>query len=246
MNNCFVNVCGGVGNQLFQIANGYAYSKKHNKEMWINPYYWNASQGKSPTDYQSTIFKNFQYWSCPNGNTKILMETIPFLELDFHIGNVSLNGYFQSLKYFKDYFEEFKNKLDLPRVKKDFIEKNNVAFHIRRGDYLLYPTIHYVCDTNYFKNMFEEFSNYQINVFTDSPNYVLDEFKDFKFNLIQTSSELNDLTLMSQHDNMVCSNSSFSWWASVLGKQKDKVIVPNRWFNDRDFEDIYLPNMIRI
>lgn len=246
MDNCFVNVCGGLGNQLFQIASGYAYSKKHKKDMWINPHYWSASQGNHPIDYQTNIFKNFKYWSCKTENTKILNEPISYSELDFHVGDVSLDGYFQSLKYFQDYFQEFKDKLNLPKIKTDFIKEKNVVFHIRRGDYLSYSNIHYVCDTPYFQKAFEMFKDYQINVFTDSPQIVLEEFKNYDFNLIQTSSELNDLTLMSQHDNIVGSNSTFSWWASVLGKRKTKLIFPNRWYNDRKCEDIYYEGMIRL
>jgi benzoyl-CoA reductase/2-hydroxyglutaryl-CoA dehydratase subunit BcrC/BadD/HgdB len=161
-------------------------------------------------------------------------------------GNVSLNGYFQSLKYFENYKYQFIDQLILPEVNCSIIKDGSVAFHIRRGDYLRYPDIHLVCDTKYFNDMFERFKDHNINVFTDSPQHVLNEFEKYNFNLIQTSSELNDLTLMSLHDNIVCSNSSFSWWASILGIPKNTVIVPNRWFNDRVCEDIYYDFMERV
>lgn len=246
MNNCYVNVCGGLGNQLFQIANGFSYSKKHHKDLFINPTDWTAHQGHSPLEYQTTIFRNFPYWrTYTRESVGIHEKTTEYYELDFKIGNVSLNGYFQSLKYFEEYKDEFISKLWFPKVDHSIIKDGNVAFHIRRGDYLNFPDTHYVCNTTYFKNMFKKFENYHINVFTDSPTHVLKEFEEFNFNLIQTSSELNDLTLMSHHNNIVCSNSSFSWWASILGPPKNMIIVPSKWFNDRDCEDIYFPKMIK-
>jgi hypothetical protein len=247
MSKCFVNVCGGIGNQLFQIATGYAYSKKYDKELVINASNWHGHQGIHSLKYKDTIFKNFKYGiPVTRDIIGIHEQELKYSELEFKLGNVALNGYFQSLKYFDDYKAEFISKLCLPTVKTSILGNKTVAFHIRRGDYLKFSNVHYVCDTNHFNKMFETFDDYTINVFTDSPEHVLKEFEQYNFNLIQTSSELNDLTLMSLHDNIVCSNSSFSWWASILGSEKNKIIVPSRWFNDRECDDIYYDGMIKI
>jgi hypothetical protein len=246
MDKCYVNVCGGVGNQLFQIANGFAYSKKYSKELYVNSSNWNASQGNHCDSYKDDLFKNFKYESPENNRYTILTErNSDFYELPFIDGDVVLEGYFQSLKYFDTDKDEFMSKLCLRKVDTSFIKEKNVAIHIRRGDYLRHSNVHLVCGEKYFTTMFKKFDKYQVNVFTDSPEYVLKEFDPYYFNLIQTSSELNDLTLMSKHDNIVCSNSSFSWWASILGKPKQRVIVPERWYNDRSCLDIYYEGMIK-
>jgi hypothetical protein len=248
MKKCFIKVEGGLGNQLFQIASGYAYSKKYNKKLYIDISDWSALQGVNPIKYKDSIFKNFEYhlYSTPE-TTKIEEESLIYKELPYHDGDVSLNGYFQSDKYFKDYKQEFINLLILPNVNSSFIKEKNVAFHIRRGDYLINPHIYNVCDTNYFNKQFEAFKDYQINVFTDSPDIICNEFKNQKFNLIISNSELEDLTLMSSHTNIVCSNSSFSWWASLLGKEKENIIVPNKWFNNSENHyDIYRSDFTKI
>jgi len=246
MNNCYVNVCGGIGNQLFQIANGYAYSKNHNKNLIIDPSQWTASQGKSPKLYESTIFKNFTYGSTFTRDVISISEkNFNYSELEFKDGNVSLNGYFQSMKYFQEYKDEFINLLNLPEVDSSFIQETNIAFHIRKGDYTKFPHI-FGNITPYFHRMFKRFEHeFQINVFTDSLDYVLREFEKYNFNLIQTSSELNDLTLLSKHDNIVGSNSSFSWWGSVLGQKKKIIIFPDRWLLDNDCVDIYYDGIIK-
>ena len=248
MSNCYINLCGGIGNQLFQVAAGYAYSKRTNKNFYIDSSRWSAGQGRHGYDYKNSIFQNFEY------SSPITRDVIGYQEPQFNYteipdkyGSVALNGYFQSLKYFEEYQYEFKNMLTLPKVELPLIDGLNVAFHIRRGDYLNYRDIHYVCDTTYFNRCFKYFEGFQINVFTDSPDYVKEEFKHHSFNLIEGYSELEDLSLISFHDNVVCSNSTFSWWGSFLGGKKDKIIVPKKWFNDgRKCDDIYRKDMIRI
>ncbi len=244
MSNCYANVCGGVGNQLFQIATAYSYAVRFGKDLKIDACHWHASQGRSPLEYKDSIFKNFEYGIGKNAVTlqekRFGYDPLPDIE-----GEVSLEGYFQSLKYFENCVDEFISRLNLPEVKTDYIKDKNVAFHIRRGDYLNYGDL-FKIGKNYFPKQFENFKDYQINVFTDSPELVLREFHKYNFNLIQTSSELKDLTSISKHDNVVCSNSTFSWWASLLGKKKNKIIVPNEWIKGQDCSDIYRLDMTKM
>lgn len=249
MRDVFVNLAGGLGNQLFQIAAGYAYSEYFDRELRIDTSKWSGHQGQHPLKYKDNLFKNFTFcgyafrdyvnWVDPQFNYT------PINDSDRNV--IFLNGYFQSLKYFEDCADKFKHLLVLPEVDTWITSSKNVAFHIRRGDYLKFKNVHYVCDTEYFDKCFDMFKGYQINVFTDSPEHVLEEFKHQDFNLIQTSSELNDLTLMSLHDNMVISNSTFSWWASFLGKKKERIVSPSKWFADgREATDIFRDEFIRI
>lgn len=245
---CYVNPIGGLGNQLFIIAAGYAYSRKYNKDLIIDSRNWNTSQGNSCVSYKETIFNKFNYGDSGQELIQNISEKrFNYDELPYFEDSVSIHGYFQSIKYFEDYENEFISLLSLPKVDTSFINNHHVAFHIRRGDYLIYDKLHYVCDTLYFDKQFDEFKGYQINVFTDSPEYVLKEFKNYNFNLIQTSSDIMDLTIMSNHENIVCSNSTFSWWASLLTKNKTKIIVPDKWFhNYQPHEDIYRSEFIKV
>ena len=248
MNTCYAKLIGGIGNQLFIAAAGYSYAKKHGKRFAIDSSDWSASQGTHAVIYKDTIFKNFQYESCLTRDVIGIHEKkFNYDELPYHHGSVSIHGYFQSLKYFEDVKDEFISLLNLPDLATKISESNNVAVHIRRGDYLNYPDMHYVCKTDYFKEQFSKFEEYQKNVFTDSVDYVLNEFSDYNFNVMRSNSELIDLTLMAQHENIICSNSSFSWWASLLGKPKRKIIVPDKWFNNFEpHEDIYRSEFIKV
>jgi hypothetical protein len=55
------------------------------------------------------------------------------------------------------------------------------------------------------------------------------------------SSEI--LTIMSLSDDLVIANSSFSWWAGMLGNPLKNVYCPAKWFrNLEDPKDLYPPN----
>ncbi len=251
MNNCYVNICGGVGNQLFQIATGYAYAKKHGKKLIINPYNWSASQGTNPLVYKDSIFKNFEYDKPDEKAIPINEKRFNYDELPFYEGSVVLNGYFQSLKYFEEYKDEFISLLKLPEVNiPTYPSVVNIAFHIRRGDYINHAPIHYVCDTNYFNKMFDIFTpeivkGTKIIVFTDSPEIVLEEFKDKEFTIMKSESDIKELAFMSKCDIVVGSNSTFSWWAALIGGN-DTNYFPSKWFADgREATDIYHDKIIK-
>jgi hypothetical protein len=236
MSNVYVALAGGLGNQLFQVAAGYVYSRKYDKNLVLDISKWSAHQGRCPDQYRNNIFSNFKYSTYHTRDVVGIYEKrFNYDPLPFIHGDVCLHGYFQSLKYFEEYKEDFINLLNLPDVSVD----GEVAVHIRRGDYLQFANIHLVCDTKYFLHNMGKFQDGKINVFTDSPEHVREEFGNW-MNIVKSDSELRDLTMMSQHDNIICSNSSFSWWASLLGKEKKKIIVPKIWFNNfQEHNDIY-------
>ena len=247
MNTCYANVIGGVGNQLFIVAAGYAYAKKHNKRFAIDASNWTASQGKHTIEYKDNLFKNFNFETAPDDAITISEKRHNYDELPFHDSSVVLSGYFQSLKYFEDVVDDFISMLNLPDINTDILQDKNVAIHIRRGDYLNYSNRHHICNTEYFKNQLLKFEGFQKNAFTDSLDYVSREFNGSNFNIIKTNSELLDLSFMSKHDNIICSNSSFSWWASLLGKPKKQIIVPDKWFlNYQPHEDIYRSDFTKV
>ena len=241
MNNVYVSLAGGIGNQLFQVAAGYSYAKRYKKNLYLLSKNWSGSQGKHPDTYKKTIFRNFKFISAiPDHPTEYQEKRFNFDPIPLIKGSVHLHGYFQSLKYFEDHKDEFISELKLKPLDDEFIDSDSWCVHVRRGDYLQHSHIHLVCGTDYFLQNMKDLD--KINVFTDSLPQVQGEFGNIRCNYIQSNSELSDLYLMSQHRNMILSNSSFSWWASFLGKPKETIIVPKIWFNNfQDHHDIYRP-----
>jgi hypothetical protein len=155
-----------------------------------------------------------------------------------------LDGLWQSVKYFEEYKDEFISKLLLPEpnhAREDY-NTPEIAFHIRRGDYMVNYHLN-VCDTEYFNYYFEKYKDYNIKVFTDSPNVVQQEFASYAFDIVTNDLDIKDLVRMSQSDVLIGSNSTFSWWASCIGNQECYFPIP--WFNggEYDFKDIYRDDM---
>lgn len=96
--------------------------------------------------------------------------------------------------------------------------------------------------------MKEHVPNAKFYVFSDDKDFAKEYAKENAFeaiNLNNTLSDLEELFLMSACKHQIIANSSFSWWASWLNKNEDKIIVaPNKWLNGVDMKDIYTDQMI--
>jgi hypothetical protein len=255
MSNVYVTLVGGLGNQLFQIAAGYAYAKKYGKNLILDDTRWtisHGSPGKCPNEYKKGIFKNFKFSGYHIKNSTNISESrFNFDELPYIKGDVVLHGYFQSDKYFSEYAEEFKSLLNFDNYLNIDLKNfgpMHVAAHVRRSDFLQHINVHYVCDTNYFTSTFPTFGESVIDIYSDSIPHVMDEFQYIpNLRFISGSDDVRTLYMLSQYDNIIASNSSFSWWASFLGKKKEKILVPDRWFNNfENHDDIYRTDFTRI
>ncbi len=100
-----VDLRGGLGNQLFQIATGYAYGLEHNKALIFNH---SVKQLGNRSTYFDTVFR----WTQNNPelhrkNWHTISEPhFHYAKIPGHFGNVNLLGYFQSVKYFKEYLHD--------------------------------------------------------------------------------------------------------------------------------------------
>jgi hypothetical protein len=113
--------------------------------------------------------------------------------------------------------------------------------HIRRGDYLKYPDIHYQQPLAYYKFCVEKLvadvAPNQIWVFSDDPDWVKAQpyfCEGGLFRICESKHELECMALMTLCDlGAICANSTFSWWGAFLGcGPKGKVFVPQRWICD--------------
>jgi hypothetical protein len=184
-------------------------------------------------------------------------QEIPFIE-----GNVLLNGYFQSEKYFKEHSKEIRELFSFPDEYKNSIKEkyNNLlegttcSIHIRRGDYLKFPDHHPVQTINYFMKAIRKMPEESLFVvFSDDISWCKDNFPNIedKFIFIEGNKDYEDLSLMSLCKNNIIANSSFSWWGAWLRKDNDKIVIaPQKWFgnanNHNNTNDLYCENWMTI
>jgi len=242
---------GGLGNQMFSIAAGYSKSIDNNTEFAINYNYFPhaGGQGRPPKEFKETLYKNIKETD--------YMPSYTFHEFDWSYSPIPdrqdmvVDGYFQSSKHFKKNIKEIKNLFYFPEDIKNKVDKalgkiptKKLGIHIRLGDYLQpgYITTHYICTRNYYIESLKYFDLSDI-----TPIVITDNINDYNKYIAlddvvvsNSKSEIEDLYLLSQCDAVIMSNSSFSCWGVLLGKEKEKVLAPDRWFGvegPKNYED---------
>ena len=162
-------LCGGLGNQLFQIFTTISYAIENSKPFFfLNNYqlgngsngatirytYWNTFLSalnpflRNINEIPQLTYiteNNFKYQVLPKNSTSACTLLV---------------GYFQSPKYFNNYKDTIYKllKIDLKKtiVKNktslDFNQTTCISMHFRFGDYKKYPNIYTLLTATYYKN----------------------------------------------------------------------------------------------
>lgn len=163
-----------------------------------------------------------------------------------------LTGYFQSWRYFTGIAEDLRRNLssfrdELIRSTRTRSDGPCTAIHVRRGDFLhpRHMQTHPTLTSSYYAKALNSLAAY-----TTRPNYVIfSDDPDLALSLIRScappgrvrlhesrGSDLHDLMDMSTYDQVVCANSSFSWWAAWLsGLSGRQIVAPSSWIQGLEF-----------
>lgn len=238
---------GGLGNQLFQIANAYALSKRYNCLFGINYTLSTCpNQGNTAEKYQNTLYQKLPITN--NKPDNIYQEPSFKYNAIPKTNNVLLMGYFQSSRYFEDCKNDIRQLFTFPSCVKNKVDnflsevhKPIIGVHIRRGDYIKPNFIKYhgILTSEYYSIAAKMFQDHKAIICTDDWGSVQKEMSFSKAKYSPFTDELEDLYLLSQCDSLIICNSSFSWWGAFLGKNKQKVIAPKKWFVENKEHDIY-------
>ena len=258
---CFVHLLGGLGNQLFQIAAGFAYCMRTNRRLVISA----GTEGGRPTYWDSFIEKCAQYIGPKN--SKSIWNEPHFHYREIPAGVDGLNGYFQSSRYFADNSHVIR-ELFIPsesiqksvhdkyaHLLTDDFREHGVVVHVRRGDYMLPSKVpfHFVTTPTYFERaciqMKDKDPAAKFLIFSEDLDWCRSQpyFEGATF--VDEPDECIALHLMSQYRHYIISNSSFSWWATWLTTPAETVFAPERWFGrsgPQDWQDVYEPEWIRV
>jgi hypothetical protein len=61
----------------------------------------------------------------------------------------------------------------------------------------------------------------------------------------ENNNDCLDLYQMTLCKSSIIANSSFSWWGAYLS-EKEKVIAPKKWFNNKNVDDLYCDDWIKL
>jgi hypothetical protein len=117
-------------------------------------------------------------------------------------------------------------------------DKELVAIHVRRGDYLL-PQHNHFCrlDVDYYGKALEpyiaELENYHFVIFSNDIEWCKDNLIEGDMvTFIEPGNDCEDLILMSLCNHFIIANSSYSWWAAFKSKSPNKkVTCPTNYLN---------------
>lgn len=263
MDEISVKLQGGLGNYMFQIACAHAYGLKYNKK----PIFTTDDSiviHKHIINYKDNVLSNVNLVTEKNNEPHTIYQEPGFSYNDINeiAGNVYLNGYFQSEKYFKEVTPEIKNLFSYPQTYRDqvfenykqLLLQNTCSIHVRRGDYLNSPNHHPAQSMNYYMKAIKQMPKDTIFlIFSDDITWCKQNFPDLpeKFKFIDGNLDHEDLFLMSMCKNNIICNSTFSWWAAWLNNNPEKkIIIPKSWFGPAyshyNTEDLYCENWIKI
>lgn len=254
---------GDIGNQLFQYATLISLGKDFGYEVKIprhSSYF--SEDHKKIVNYLTEGFKIISKYleekeiECiKNYYDEPSFNYTPVYNL---LDNTSIQGYFQSEKYFlhnKQFILQnlqFKNEIVEEAIKNydiNFIKKS-CFLHVRRGDYIRQSTYYHNLDINYYQKSLDLINPEYISIFSDDIQWCHENFNFLDQNKIKYISNSNpflDLYLMSQTQNCVIANSSFSWWGAWLNQNQNKTIIaPKNWFTPfyLSSQDIYYKDCI--
>jgi len=158
----------------------------------------------------------------------------------------SLDGYWQAesyfLKYQKTIKDEFTLKNDIGEQNRLFLTTNSlsktISVHIRRTDYLVENQT-LICDFDYYNKAIKMLNSildekYQYIFFSDDIEWTKENFRHIENAIFVdwNNNMTHDMYLMSECTHNIISNSSFSWWATYLNKNVNKIVVsPKKWSN---------------
>lgn len=248
---------GRLGNQMFQYASLRGISVKHGYGYCLPPKEYVGKLDLNCARSDVNIFDCFKLPDAPR-----LLLDVPQLEescfeKDENIwencpDNVSLFGYFQSEKYFKNIEKEIREDFTfIDEVKNScmlyfmsvFGKTDVISLHVRRGDYLKY-THHPIPPIEYYQKAINTFPELPIIIFSDDIGWCKEQklFSSDRFNISESNNTAVDLCLQTLCSYHIIANSSYSWWGAWLAKS-DHVIAPKNWFGPplkHDTKDLFL------
>ena len=250
---------GGLGNVLFIVATCFALSKKYKVKLrfYSNENMWRDSKRRMIHLYK--MFEKFDIDRVYNRKSGITFREPHFFNesvtLDRRIHNC-IYGYFQSYKYFDAYKSELINMLHNPyqnAIRGD-LEKYSlnesqesqesqasqafefVSIHVRRTDYLALSDIHLNLSMAYYEEAMSHFSKEKsiFLIFSDDVAFIQKEplFQNLvNKHIITNEDDEYCFWLMTACHHNIIANSSYSWWASYINSNPNKLVIsPSKWF----------------
>jgi len=237
----------GLGNSLFQIATTYAIAKRNNTTFaFPDDCAFRTKRFLEQNYFEKELpwinfkqFRDFTRWGAGG---------IGYVECPLVEGNILIDGFFQSDKYFKDYKSEIINLFSLKQQYIDYLKNkyssviNNpqsISLHIRRGDSMDNPHMQ-LLEVEYFKKVVDRVGEDKtFIIFSDDIEWCTENLKFITNKVFIKEVDILEMHLMSLIKTNIITNSTFSWWGAYLGGS-NTVYMPDpttSWFTEKFYQD---------
>ena len=223
----------GLGNKMFINALAYIISLKTGKELFTTPieFFSNTKKNISPDIINNPLFTR-QYGD----------QNINLSEVLNHEGDIIINSFVQRQEYYSAYRTELRNFFY--EASEGGERHNKTVLYIRNGDYKGIGV--YLGLENYYKILDSiDFTN--LTIVTEHVDRDVEQIAQ-KYNAdIFSKNIFEDFLFIKNANNVIMSQSTFSWWAAFIGEPK-KVYVPlsikgvskGWWYTNPNEDDIDL------
>jgi len=271
-----VRLSGGLGNQMFQYAFGRNLALLRGDELLLDIKNFGKIESETKREYKLSVFNINEEIASNDEIKKVIVAS--FLDIVYrklfkydssHLlerggydarykkmhGDVYLDGYWQSGKYFAEYKDIIRNDFILKKklsVEAEYILKqiNNakisISLHVRAGDYFTdkrylkmfgqYSICYYQKVIDFVMNNYGQCTFF---VFSVDIDWVKNNLKLPSNTIYINGNDFEDMYLMSQCNDNIIANSSFSWWGAWLNKKSSKkVFYPMKWSDNCNVDDL--------
>tara|TARA_B100001248_G_C27392118_1_gene463071 strand:+ start:1639 stop:2451 length:813 start_codon:yes stop_codon:yes gene_type:complete len=255
-----IRLAGGLGNQILQLIAGLTYSNIKNQQLVLNSESLKNYQVKrdfkltflgfkehNNFNFIDTLIFKFRLTFILNIISKNFITDKNFLANNNRFLNYYLDGYFHDLSKSKIGIKILSEKLKKVKLKNNFPKidfENDVAIHVRRGDYLTKENkkIYKFLNINYYKSSLKKIDYSKIYIFsTEKVDFILN--KDQTEIINYELDDVEEFILMSKFKKIIISNSTFSFCSALLCNKKNKEIVaPSEYYLNDKKNKIWINN----
>lgn len=251
-----VKLYAGLGNQMFQYAFGKLLESYNSEVIFEAGWYKFPRDPARPFGLNKfqTILPIFDFIS---GNVSIKEEDIAhyhYVPKYLKEKDVNFKGYWQNINYVLPVLEDLKQEFKVNLIyrteqyyaikAKILLDKNSVGLHVRRGDFITKEHHHHVLPLEYYRKALSYLSDKkgQLFVFSDDIKWCQTQFPDA---VIVDMEDYLCLDLLRTCKHKIIANSTFSWWAAILGETENGItIAPSRWVLFDKQEEIIQTNKL--
>ncbi|AKM77821.1 MAG: Glycosyl transferase family 11 [Candidatus Wolfebacteria bacterium GW2011_GWE1_48_7] len=266
-----IKLKGGLGNQMFQYACAKHLAERNNDILRLDLSWYDPGGIPASDTVRQYALSNFAISAqaataeevgrmCDSLIGRLIKKIInkfrPITSYVFNpkileqTGDVYMEGFFQSERYFKDIEFIVRNEFQLKDVMgrdahavlEDIEQSNAVSLHVRRGDYVNNKNasaFHGICSPAYYRaaidTILKRIDLPKFFVFSDDIEWVKEHIEIPNATYVSDGGirDYEELILMSKCKHAIIANSSFSWWGAWLNANPHKIVIaPRQWVSD--------------